>query len=217
MNFYFQLIIPIVCLLASITVYFQPETERYLKLFPVYLLIVNVVGPIGKYMGDHSMNNTLLYNIYSIIEFVFYLFVLHEIIRNKKVKKIIVYILYICLPLAILDMYGIQKANVFHSMSYALNSLALVGICVFYFYELFQLPQTNSLLREPAFWICTSILFSTCCNFPLFAFAMFFNAPPQFIINNILTILFIINIFSFSLYTIAFLCRIKTSKFMSSS
>ena len=212
-----QVIIAIVCLLASITVYFQSGSELYLKLFPVYLLITNAVSAVGVYMGGHSKNNTLLYNIFSIVEFVFYLFFLHEMIRNKTVKKIIVYILCIYLALAALDMFIIQKANVFHSLSYSLGSLFLVGICVFYFYELFQLPQTNSPLREPAFWICTSILFSTCCTFPLFAFAIFLHTPPKFIINNILTILLIINIFSYSLYTIAFLCRIKISKSMLSS
>lgn len=212
-----QIAIAVICLLSSITVYFQPQSELYLKLFPVYLLITNAVSAIGVYMGDHNMNNTLLYNIFSIVEVVFYFYIFYAIIRNKKLKKIIIYVICFYAILSVFDMYSSQKANVFHSLSYSVGSLFLVCLCVFYFYELFQSPQTNSLFREPAFWICTSILFSTCCTFPLFGFAMFFHTPPKFVINNIQIILLIVNVFSYSLYTIAFLCRIKTSKSMLSS
>ena len=212
-----QIVMAIICLLASITIYFQPKSELYLKLFPVFLMITNAVSAIGVYMGDHNINNTVLYNVFSIVEVMFYFFIFYEMIRNKKLKRIIIYMSCVYFLVAIYDMIVSQKAHVFHSLSYSVGSLFLVILCVFYFYELFQLPQTNSLLRQPSFWICTSILFSTCCTFPLFGFAMFFHTPPKFIINNIQIILLIVNIFTYSLYTIAFLCRIKTSKSMLSS
>ncbi len=212
-----QIIFGIVCLLASIVAYFRPDSELYLKLFFVYLVITNIVQGIGTFLGTHSENNALLYSLFSIAEFVFYFFVLREIIKNKKMKTVILYTLWIYLFTALFALYFSGKTQSFQSISYATGCLLIVVFCVFYFYELFQLPHSNSLLREPAFWICTAILFSYCCTFPLFAFANAIHNPTPIIIKNILIIHDIINLFSYLLFTIAFLCRIRIKKSMSSS
>src|SRR5580765_3971582 len=154
---YLLMISAIICFLASVTVYFQHESELYLKLFPVFLLITNMVQNIGSFLSMHNETNVYLYNIYSMIEFIFYFFILSQIIKNKKMKKIIFYILWIYPLVSILNVFFVQASSSFHSIAYALGSLMVVGLCVFYFYELFQFPNSNSLLREPAFWICTAI------------------------------------------------------------
>jgi hypothetical protein len=40
----------------------------------------------------------------------------------------------------------------------------------------------------------------------------FMNSAPQIIIRNLMNILMIINVLSYSLFTIAFLCRIRIRK-----
>ncbi len=59
---------------------------------------------------------------------------------------------------ALLNIYFVQ-VNVFPPTTYSLGCLLIVGICIYYFYELFHLPSSVNLLREPAFWICTGLLF----------------------------------------------------------
>ena len=207
----------IICLLASVAVYFQQESELYLKLFPVFLLLSNIVQNIGSFLAVHNEANVFLYNIYSVIEFTFYFFILSQIIRDTKMKKIIFYVLWIYPLFAILNVFVIRGTPSFHSIAYASGSLMVVGFCVFYFYELFQFPHSNSLLRDPAFWICTAIVFNNCLTFPLASFAIFIHNPSRFIVQNVVIIQNIINIFSYLLLTIAFLCRIRIKKSMSSS
>jgi len=214
MNFSIEILSGIVCLLASITIYFRPASELYLKLFPIYLFVAVVMGEIGPYLAMHNKTNALLYTIFIILEFIFYFFVLYQIVKSRKLKKIIINVLWIYPLLALINIFFIQKAQGFDSMSYAVGCLLVAIMCIFYFYELFQFSNSNKLSREPSFWICTGILFNYCCLFPIFSFIIFFHNPPLFIIKNLEMIRFIINIFTYLLFTIAFLCRIKINKSM---
>ena len=214
MSISLETILGIICLLASITVYFQSTSELYLKIFPVYLFVAAVMGEIGPYLQRHNKQNVLLYTFFIVSEFIFYFFVLYQIIKNKKIKKIIINILWIYPVLAMINTFLIQKAQGFDSTSYAVGCLLVAIMCIFYFYELFQFSSSNKLSREPSFWICTGILFNYCCLFPIFSFVIFFHNPPLFIIKNLEMIRSIINIFTYLLFTIAFLCRIKINKSM---
>ncbi len=207
----------IICLLASITIYFQPGSELYLKIFPVYLFVTNIVQYVGEFLATHNKANTFIYNTFSILEFVFDFFILYQTIRNRQMKRVILSVLWLYPLFAIFNISFIQETSSFHSLSYAVGALLVVCFCIYYFYELFQLPHSTSLLREPAFWVCTAILFNNCTTFPLASFAIFIDKPTPFIIKNVAVIQGIINILSYLLFTIAFLCRIKTRKSISSS
>ncbi len=200
-----------ICLLASVTIYFHPGSPLYLRLFPVYLLIGLIGNTIISYLGIHHTNNLWLANGLTLLESVFYFFILREIIKNKKVKEVILHIMWIYPLLALFNMFFIQRST-FHSMTYALSCLLLTGICIYYFIELFQLPQTSSLLRESEFWLCTGILFSSCLTFPFYGFIAYLHDLPRVLIKSLQTIIMIINILTFILFTIAFLCRIRIRK-----
>lgn len=213
--FEIEISVALICLLASITIFFQSTSELYLKLFPFYFLFGIITESIGEYTAAHNRNNTILLNIYSVLEFAFYFFVLNQVIRNKRIKKIAIWVLCLYLLYSTLNFFLVP--SIFNSVAYSISCLFLVGFCIYYFVEIFQLPQTGSLWRQSSFWICTAILFSYCCTFPVFAFIVFFHEPPKIIMSNLAGIIRITNIFTYSLYTIAFLCRIKTSKSMLSS
>jgi len=209
-----EIVLAFVCLIASMTVYFRPESELYLRVFPVYLLVTISVEVTGEYLGRHHKTNILLYSIFAVLEFIFYFWLLYQIIQNKKAKKIIINILWIYPVLALVYIFIIRKTQVFDSMSYAVGSFLVAAICIFYFYELFQFSNAGKLSREPSFWICTGTLFNYCSMFPILGFVAFIHNPPVFIARNLDLIRSIINIFTYLLFTIAFLCRIKINKSM---
>jgi hypothetical protein len=103
----------------------------------------------------------------------------------------------------------------FHTVTYSLGCLAVVSACFYYFFELFRLPKSVKLIRNPAFWICSGLLFFYCCGFPLYAFISLWNRV-RWVINSFGSIITILNIFLYSLFTIALLCS-KTPKYSSSS
>jgi hypothetical protein len=208
----FNIILLGIAFLASLFVFLQAGTDIYLKLFPFFLLITGIVICITYYLYAHRGTTTLLYNFFTSFEFCFYLFVLHRIINRKVAKRVIFYILWIYPWLALINIFFIQGMKTFHTMTYSLGCLLIASICVYYFLELFQLDHSVNLGRQPAFWICSGLLFFYACSFPIFGLANIISALPYVIIKNLSTIIDLLNIFLYSSFTIAFLCRLRIRK-----
>jgi hypothetical protein len=210
-----EVIFMLICLLASIIAFFQPNTELFLKVFPIYLFITMMVEMITFRLSAQGRRTIIIYNLFSVFEFMFYFFVLRCIITNKKIKKAINFIMLFYPLLAALNFFFLQKNSSFHSMSYTLGCILIIALCIVYFIDIFQNPQSVSLLKIPAFWVCTAIMFSYCCTFPFFSLLNYFESVPKIIYRNIRWILAVINILSYTLFTIAFLCRIRIRRSIS--
>jgi hypothetical protein len=102
-------------------------------------------------------------------------------------------------------------------MTYALGCLLTIFCCVYYFWELFQRPSSVNLGRQPAFWICSGLLFYYTCTFPLYGAINMLKLFPRVILSNLLYILVLLNILLYLSFTIAFLCRLRTKRSMSLS
>jgi hypothetical protein len=201
--------------LASLSVYINSTAAYpYLKLFPPFLLTTIIVESIGSYIGSIRMSNLTLYNFFTVFEFCFYLYVIRLIINSKQMRKVFVIAIIAYGTLAVVNIIFIQKMKAFHTMSYALGCLLIVTACVYYFFELFKIPKAVKLINNPAFWICSGLLFFYCCGFPLYGMFNFLSGISRLIIRNFFSIIVILNIFLYSLFTIAFLCRLKIRKYI---
>ncbi len=204
-----------IAFLAGLAVYFQPGTDIYLRLFPLFLLLTEIVIIIGIYLSTQIRNNVIVYNFFGSFEFCFYFFILYRVIQKRWAKRIIFYILCIYPLLALINIFFIQGLTHFHSITYALGCLLIVTICIYYFLELFQLDHSVNLVSQPAFWICSGLLFFYACSFPIFGLVNFLRSLPYVILKNLRTIIDLLNIFLYSSFTIAFLCRLRIRKSMS--
>ncbi len=202
--------------LVSLTIYFQPDTRLYLRLFPLFLLLTLAVELISFYFSVNNKTIAILiiYNFFSLFEYLFYMYVLREIIQHKRAKKIIFYITWLYILLEILNFLFIQKITAYNSMTYALGCLLIGAICIYYFFELFQSAHSVSLVRQPSFWICSGLLFYYCCSFPIYGLLNFLKKAPPVIQNNFGVVVLLLNVFLYSSFTIAFLCRIRVRKSM---
>jgi len=215
MPLYFNIILIGIALLASLTAYFRHDSDIYLRLFPIFLLLSAIATSIGVWLNSQNKNNTSLYNLWSVVEFCFYFFCLYRIIRKTLAKKIVFAILCVYPIIAYSNIFLIQKLTIFHSMTFSLGCLLVVGIGIYYFLELFQISHSINLSRQPAFWICSGLLFFYACSFPIFGLANFLRSLPHVIRTNLGTIIDLLNVFLYSSFTIAFLCRLRTRKSMS--
>jgi hypothetical protein len=211
---YASLLSIVVSFLASLSIYFQRKNDLYLRLFPPFLLLTLLVEVVSQGLVKRSYI-TPMYNIFSIIEFSFYLFVLGEIVKNVRAKRLIKYIIWIFGILALGNIMFFQKISGFPSLNHAAGCLLIVAISIYYFFELFQISQSVALVRQPSFWICSGLLFFYCCSFPIFTAINLLRTLPPFTIKTLVTIVNILNVLLYSSFTIAFLCRLRTRKSMS--
>jgi hypothetical protein len=204
--------------LISIAVYLQKPAPLYLKLFPVYFLGVFVIGLWVEWLADHGRYNTHILNVWGTIEFCFYFFVLREIIGNIKIKRIILYVSVFYAVFAFFNLIFIKHKVGLNNVNFTIGCLITVLACIYYFVELFQKTEMQSLSRSPAFWICSGFLFNTVLSFPIQTISSFLeewrnvNSANQFIYRNLETIVNITIILTFLLYAIGFLCRIRIRK-----
>jgi hypothetical protein len=210
----FYYCIVFISFLSSLTIYFTSFNQnKYLKLFPPFLLATLLAELLGLYLQTKRQNNVTLFNFFTAFEFCFYLWIISLIISDHKIKKIIKATTVIYAIASLTNILFIQKIKTFHTITYSLGCLLIVSFCIYYFLELFRLPKSVKLKNDPAFWLCSGLLFYYCCGFPLLGLVNFVNAFPKLVLKNFRTILTILNIFLYSLFTIAFLCRIKTRKY----
>lgn len=198
--------------LASLSMAFRRDAPPYLRFFSLFLLATGIVELTASYLFVHRRNNIVMYNLFSVVEFLFYFFVLYQAIHNRKAKRIVFHISWIYLLLCSINMAFVQKIIAFHSMTYALGCLLIAAVSIYYFLELFQLEHSVNLAREPAFWICSGLLFYYACSFPIIAFSNFLNNLPGVILRNLATIVNLLNVFLYSAFTVAFLCTIRVRK-----
>jgi hypothetical protein len=215
---YFLFTIPLVifiALVASLNAYFRRKDDVYLRLFPFFLfltLLVESASLFGLIRGDA---NHAMYNFFSVLEFTFYLFVVGEIIRNTRIKRLVRYTIWLYGLLALVNIIFYQKIYGFPSLTYMIGAFLIVVICIYYFFELFQISHSVTLVRQPAFWICSGLLFFYCCSFPIFASMNLTKTLPPFIFRNFGVIVNILNVLLYSSFTIAFVCRLRTRKSIS--
>lgn len=190
--------------------------QKYLRLFPIFLFSTLIAESCGSFLASVNRSNIVIYNFFTVFEFCFYVYFLSLVISDFRIKRLagITCILYAFIAVA--NILYFQGMETFHTVTYSLGCLIVVSFCVYYFLEIFRLPKSVKLSQNPAFWICSGLLFFYCCGFPLYAFLNFWSSL-KWVIKSFDDIFTILNIFLYSLFTIAFLCRIKTRKYTSSS
>ena len=198
--------------IASLFLYRKRPLDLYLRIFPGFLLFTLVAESYCAWLSWLDRNNTLHYNLFSTFEFCFYLFVIHCIIQRPRVKKIVLIVILVYPAVAVLNILLIHRANSFHTTTYSVGCLLIVGFCIYYFWELFQRPRPEPLQYNPAFWICTGLLFFYCCGFPLYGLVNLWKSSWKLMLKNFTLITEILNIFLYSLFTIAFICA-RTRKY----
>ena len=127
--------------------------------FPFFLLLSGVVEFFGSKLSATYYNTSLLYNLFSLFEFVFYLLCFACIFTGRRTKTSILIIGVFYSAITLLNIFFYQGKDVFHTYTYMLGCIIIVVLSALYFYFLFRFPDNGSLTRNPFFWIVTGLLF----------------------------------------------------------
>jgi hypothetical protein len=189
------------------------DSPIYLKVFPIFLIITFLVEIIARKIGNAQGNNLFLYNLFSASEFTFYLYFFYGIYKGKAAKKIALYAMIIYLVLALVNIFFVQGLKVFHTYTFMLGCVLMIGFGAYYFYRLLKEPQTGKISRDPTFWITAALMIYYCCDFPVFGILNYITRLSPTVYSGLLVVYNLMNIILYSLFTVAFLCRINIRKY----
>ena len=204
-----QLHIPFVALacIVGFVILFNKGLPRPFSLLPFYLLLTLTIEIIGWRIGAQGKNNTIYYNFFSIFSLIFYSYFIYHLLTSRTIKTIIIVAAIIWPVIALINLIFVQGLHQFNTMTYAISSMLIIIFCVCFFFELFKKSEALNLKRNPGFWFVTGLLFFNACTLPLLGLANYIYQFSPVLINNFATILTILNILLYVLFTIAFLCR----------
>jgi hypothetical protein len=197
-----------------VSMYVNKEAPLYLKLFPWLILITWGVEKFALYWAVKYKNNHAIFNVFLIVQFLFYSFVLYNILPRVTIKKLVVYVVCGYLLIAIPLIFFIQGINYYNSIVYFIGGCILSFFSGYSLFELFRVPRTINLFRTPSFWICCAILFYHCCTIPIVTpWTLLLHITP-FDLKILHVVLTMVYCMSYSMFAIAFICHATSRKLM---
>ncbi len=191
-------------------VFFQKWKNSKLHLFMPFLALT-VLVEWGSKFGIFVINNSnhWIYNVFTPIEFTFYLYFFYIIINNNVIRKGIRIGWAIFFAFAILNISFFQTFWSFNSYTYTLGSIEVIFCCCLYLIDLMRSRDYVNLAKYPYFWVCTGVIFFYLGSFAsdaLFEFIRINNKTnlsylTRFIIDSL-------NVILYSCFIIAFLCPV---------
>jgi len=176
-------------LLIPITVFIiRKPKEKWIRPLKYYLLtalVINFTGDviwkrmrlgIGDWMqknlstlydanGDFS--NVILYNIHSILRFVFFAWLFHYL--GKMFRKVNLMIPALFLIMCAITFIFYKDIRDFSSLLLGTEAALLLIYCLLYYLNILRDEESN-IKRLPTFWAVTGLSIYVVINFPIFLF-----------------------------------------------
>ncbi|RYY52634.1 MAG: hypothetical protein EOO09_20815 [Chitinophagaceae bacterium] len=204
-----------ISLLASLRVFGRAgDPYRHLRTFPFFLLLSLVIESIGVYTSITNRNNLALYVPFSVFGICYFTWIISRMIGKPSVRKLVRGAIAVYALISAMNIYYFQK-GLFPTVTYSLGCLMVVMVSIYFFLEIFRSAASVKLVSNPDFWITSALLFWHSCGLPLFGLINYWKGISPVVLVNFASILTILNIFLYLLFTIAFLCM-KPRKYISS-
>ncbi|WP_194975727.1 hypothetical protein [Aquiflexum lacus] len=165
-------------MLVSIPYFFLSEKEYQKKHLLIFLILVctSVVEVRARQLQLLKINNTLVVNTGYIIIGISLLFLFFYLTLNQSKKPLYFWIIY--MGWIIINSIFFQPiATTFQNYSWALGSLLIIGMCLYFFFGLFSKSQfeNKNLISIPEFWIVSFLMFFYASSFLYFISFTFYE------------------------------------------
>lgn len=211
MLFIIYLILLTICfVIGFVALFLNKRSPLHIKLFPWFIFITWVVEVNVKYWL--AKYTTQFYTFFTVLDFIFFSFLLHQIVQNKKVKRVIVYATYGFLPAILINIFFVAGINRFHTLTFIIGCALLAFFSAYYLYELILKNPAVKPFTEASFWIVSGILLWHSCAAPILLTMEFLHQFSNVDLNSLNIFFTCINYLYYTLFNIAFLCLLKFRK-----
>lgn len=207
MIYYIALSTLILSFLASL-LSFRLDYPLHLKVFSLLLgcMVVDELGALYLVKTFH-ISNLGWYNVFMGIEAWAYALYYSLILQNRRVKLIIrrfLFLFPIFWFIVVFKVFGIANWNSYLAVT---GSLFTICLSIAYYYQLFTASDLIKLTESSEFWIATGLILCYSCSLPYTGMMNFLNKNFPVLSSQLLTMLQILNILMYSLFTYAFICK----------
>ncbi len=206
-----------IILISFIAAIFISQNNRvYMKwffLYPLVALLVSINSICGSLLLLYPV--TLFFTIQStmvLLDLFFWYYFFYMILNNKKDRNKLKILLFITLFIAfyLLLFNNVDKRNLHIA---ALSAICKTVFCIFFFYKIFKNLYYKDILKEPAFWIVTGLIFCSCLSLPFYGLHSYIKSQfSPLIASNIFSVSNILIIIMHLFFFKAYLCTIRVHK-----
>lgn len=177
-----------------------------LRRFAWFLPATALVELAGLGLRKMGYTNHWLYNLYLPVHFFFYSWLYYRLLLSSLMRRIITWSSGVFAAVYLLNLGVGPGLYAFNSYPYLVSSFLLVGWVLAYFQQLLRAGESISLVREPVFWISTGLLFFHLGHFLYLGLINYLLAVSLGWARRFMTISSLVNILTYSLFLVAFLC-----------
>ncbi len=200
-------LIPVLVSLLISVIFYKRLKPSWLRLFTWFLLLTILISVAGYvYSFDFKSGNHFIFNIYLLIQFLFYFAFFYKTFQTKKLKTITVVLGISFLVYLLTGFLFLNGFHTFNSLGFTIGSVVTILFCLLYFGTLFNAEGFINYFRIPMFWIATGILFFFVGNFIYLSFLNYILANNLDSGGNIYEFIIItLNLLLYCFFSIGFL------------
>lgn len=136
------------------------------RLFAWLIILLTVFITIAYVMAFHNMPNHMLFNLFDPLEFfVIPLFYYYQL-SSHRLKNIIRVYLFIFPIFVVVNLLLIQNIHQLATNSYVVGAAFTLLAAIAYLWQLYTSDDTDSIFRDPVFWISLAYVFYCAVSIP---------------------------------------------------
>ncbi len=129
------------------------------RFFAWLIIFITVIETIANIMAFNGRRNHFLFNICDPVNFFMIAFFYYFQLHHPLIKKIIRFFLWGFPLFVIVNAIFLQGFSNLNTNSYVLGGSFILLLSVAYFWQLNSSDETQSIFRDPVFWISLAYLF----------------------------------------------------------
>ena len=204
-NIYF--VFECIALLIVIIQYKKLKHTIYRHFLPylIFIVVYEFLNLWDWLYINHS--NLYLSNIEINISFIYYGYILKQLIRSSTYKKISTRLIIVALFCQVVNTAFIQGFWKFNSITVLFEYAIIIFVTCLYFYELINSISEGAFIAYPSFWLNTGLLFFCLFDFlyfSSFAYMAYKNNYHYYLLAS--AIVNTANVILYSCLSVCFLC-----------
>ena len=144
---------------ATATLALRKNLQFSYRMFAWLIIFLSVMWTIAYILAFKKITNHFLFNIFDPVEFFILPLFYYYQFNNSFLKKIIRIYLWIFPPFVLINAWRIQNFYELATNSYVFGGTFILILSVAYLWQLYTSDETQSIFRDPVFWISMAYLF----------------------------------------------------------